>query len=693
MHFLRINPISYFIILLITCYNGKALAEKARDLPDAKTIRSFSKIMENTLMYSTGFENPNSPEIKFLTDGICYEKGGGLTGNTALKLQGHRVKGRILLPKGKFLEGVQYTVKVFVRGNVRAKDGKKHGSFRFMEVKYSDDASGRSANWQLGVFPFTTYPQDADDINQFKEFSFNFYGRKGMTPSIDVRISDGQNEPFDGTIWFDDLRVYQTGVDSNINTVLPFMRAFRNGNGKFQLQAMTPETAQPCMLISLKKEGKKLRELVIAPDANGFYNGDFGSGLPEGNFSMNVVLADISEKTILSSKTFPVTVRPIGEIPPKGWVTFDKKGRTLVDGIPFFVIGLGCVQPISNMDKNHLQRHAEAGFNVLDTCVFNLVNEKHSNHAELLRKKLDEIAKLGMKVRLHLVRFYHSPNRCGSYGPGPAGVEKLLSQIKDHPAILGYYLLDELTEKEWPPITALRETINRVDPWHPTYSCTNILSSIPKIAVTCDAIQYDCYPVGKGIDPAHPSQIKTAGDMTRNAGIPFCAISQGFNWGILRDKEEEYRKYIDPDANQMLAVALRFVLNGARDMRFYTCPLRNTFRSNAKKFNDPDHPEKMFLKLAHMTAAMKKIEPYLLSDTDMREIKIKKGRDVDIQAGLFQSDNGKHMLIIMGTNAEGEIEIPGVDNLKSEYGHTVNLGGGKYRFTAAGLGCDILQQP
>lgn len=55
--------------------------------------------------------------------------------------------------------------------------------------------------------------------------------------------------------------------------------------------------------------------------------------------------------------------------------------------------------------------------------------------------------------------------------------------------------------------------------------------------------------------------------------------------------------------------------------------------------------------------------------------------------------NGKTAVAVVGIGpgeSIAEFTIPGRDNLKSHYGATRNLGGGKYRFTGKDISSDVL---
>ena len=57
---------------------------------------------------------------------------------------------------------------------------------------------------------------------------------------------------------------------------------------------------------------------------------------------------------------------------------------------------------------------------------------------------------------------------------------KLVNSIKDHPALLGYYLTDELSEEQLSVPVQMRQLINHLDPYHPTFTLSNLPSAMPK---------------------------------------------------------------------------------------------------------------------------------------------------------------------------------------------------------------------
>lgn len=676
---------------------------KADALPSAEEILSWPGASGNELVYSTGFEDPSAEEFTFYTEkkNEHFVRGAGNTGNTALHLKKEKgekdVHVRLNLPKNAFKPGAEYEIRVFVRGNIHATDGKKHGSYRFIQTQYRDREKNEDLHWSLGVFPFTTYPHDPDSITEFKEFFYRFTGKEGADPFLYFMIAG----PYEGDVWFDDLRVYQCGRDAHINMAKPVMKAFKDDNGKAMFYAMSHGVKKSVLLVEFRKDGRKIKSLVMRPGEDGFFRGDFGNDLPEGVGEIHAFFASEEEKLLLKNDVFPVSVLPVGAVPPEGYVSFDEKNRIQVDGKPFFGLSLGCAYPPND---EHLKRHAEAGFNVIDTGPFNLVKWDDPEHGKKLLEKLDFLHKNGLKIRLNLCHFYTAPHMGRYYGTrigedklNLEGAVNLVKTVRNHPAILGYYLLDELTEKDWPMVRKLHEAINLTDPWHPCFLCTNLRSTLPKISVTGDVVGFDCYPIGKkdaGLSAKSSEAIPEVMANTAQAGLPFFAIPQAFNWGLYNAKTpEEYRLFRDPSENELFASAMSFAIYGASDYWFYTCPIRHDDIRTSTKFGDPGYSERMFAKIAAMIPRFGKLGPFLTSDKEPQWLNVKNGKDGKIQARMFFDDSGKAaILIVAWGNVDAEISVPNGKVFHSEYGKAERQENGKYRLVSGYFTADVLYE-
>jgi len=584
--------------------------------------------------------------------------------------------------------------KVFVRGKTTSTDGKKHGSYRFISSNMKDSVTGKELDWRkYGVFPFTDYLDDPDDINAFHEFSFEFYGHANAFPFL--RLTVGAGGPFEGTVYYDDLRVYQCGVDAHINLSAPQMSAFKGGDTNFRFCGVCPGTPQVCLMVQLLKAEEPLYETVLSQSKDGFFSGNIPAGLPAGEYLLRTTLVDIPGKLRMKTTDFPVTIRPLDEIPPLGAVSFDENRRLLVDGKPFFGVSLGCSSPSNDA---HLKEHADEGFNVVDTGPFNMVPYTEENFQAKLLSKLDYIHSLGMKVRLCLIDFYSRPYLCKAFSTaGPEGVEKIVTLIKDHPAILGYYLLDELTEKDWPTVTELRNVCNRVDPYHPCYIVTNLLSTTPKIAVTTDVIGYDYYPIGlKGKPITNCSNVDIMAQKSKATGLPFWAVPQAFSWALYTADmtPEKYLTYDCPSVNQMFADAVLFAINGVTDYWFFTCPVRGDHRKIVESVNDPGYIQRMFHDTGTMARHLNRLGEYILDDITPEDIPFLNQGVSGIRVKHYRDAQGKSAVVVFAEGqgaARATFMLP-EGTWHSDFGLTQQLPDGTWIFQANGFAADVLYE-
>ena len=681
-------------IYLLTFLSTMTFALSASILPTPQEIDVFPKGTAEKLVYSTGFENPDAPEFQIVYPEVSFVRGAGCNGNTALKLEGDNNTMFYVNLKDVCQEGMKYQAKVFVRGQTSSTDGQQHGSYRFISVNFKDNQTEKEQDWrQYGVFPFTSYLSDPDDINAFKEFTFTFYGHANLFPFF--RFSVGAGGPYQGTIYFDDFRVYQCGVDAHINLVAPAMSAFKQGDRSFRFYAAAPGIDALALSVRLLQNGETKWETTLAADAEGFFCGELDAALPAGEYAFQTILADLQEKRQLKEATFPVSIRPADEVPPVGAVSFDSRRRLLVDGKPFFAVSMGCGEAFS---AEHLKRHADEGYNVIDTGPFNLVVYTEPNHLEKLLEKLDYLHSLGLKVRLSLIDFYNRHYLCQFYGTGTEGATKLVNGLKNHPAILGYYLLDELTEKDWPMVTEFRNAANLADPYHPCYICTNLLSTTPKIAVTTDVIGYDYYPIGlKGQQIETMNNVETMARQTRETGLPFWAVPQAFNWALYQPDltPEAFQRYRQPTVNQVFADGVLFALNGAVDFWFYNCQIGTYYKERIGKLGALDYPDAMFSTAGEAIRHFQKLAPYLTSQYLPEEIALQAKSAGKLQAMLFRKDDGKAAVVVLGGGAEdleARLELPADKEWTSDFGMLTTDGTGAWRFSAHFLGADVLYE-
>ena len=139
------------------------------------------------------------------------------------------------------------------------------------------------------------------------------------------------------------------------------------------------------------------------------------------------------------------------------------------------------------------------------------------------------------------------------------------------------------------------------------------------------------------------------------------------------------------EENEMLSVALAYASHGVTGFTFYS--YFDVFRGPFPEWYDV-----RWEKLKGVVAAMKSIEPFIMSGRGVRELKHEDRRDRTRVVALSDG-KGDHRILVIGLGASHETEIelpPKSRRFASRCGNTV-FSGGKYVFTGKEFTCDILQ--
>lgn len=669
--------------------------------PTADDILRWPMQEEKELIYGTGFENPEAPEIK-PGAGFRFVYGEGNNGNTALRVDRtadiHRTQDCIIRLPDKIKPGGKYSVSVRVKGK-----GVRHvsrpvppRSYRFMEIFYIDARTGEYSFENERISPFTVPPEDV-----YQEFSCTFRGIEGARAALRLALWID----FHGTLWFDDLRVYREGIEANVFLVQPGCATFFQDSGKYLIRISLPEDhGKTVGLVELVHEGKTLQKQIL-PAEKSWLKGDFGKNLPAGEAVLKITLADTQKKQRLREFQIPVSIRK-QENAPSGAAAFDRQGRMLVDGEPVLPLGIFYGSLLHQREEN-LRKLADSPFNfIVDYSALSMALPQDPEKISAIRKGLDRMRHYNIRSVFSLTPFYSADSNyvkrgwAGEKGTLPM-TRKLAEAIKDHPALLGWYLTDELSEEQLTVPIAMRRLLNRIDPYHPTFTLTNLPSAMPAYALSGDVLMYDPYPLEKkfrgsrGVERAFSAFREKAAQ----AGVPYWAVLQGFNWGIMhtvhRSSSEKLSDYIDPTEEDIRSMALLAAIDGATGFCFFNFPFpwEKKIVENYAAKGLAAYPEKTWQKLKAAAMTLKKMEPYLLSNETAPEIRVDNLGKAKVRARAWLKKDGKICIAVVGSGggkAEAVLHVPGNRNLKSGYGRTVPLGSGLYKFVSDDLGSDLL---
>ncbi len=270
-------------------------------------------------------------------------------------------------------------------------------------------------------------------------------------------------------------------------------------------------------------------------------------------------------------------------------VRIDEQNRLIVNDEPFFPLGFF----FGPVDDEHLARVAAAGYNTV--LCYGYGKGKDS------RAYLDRAQKHGLWVIYSLKDFWrdgHFPEEKYATGADYAR-EAYVSKLKDHPALLAWYINDEAKPKSAAKVQAMYEMVKQEDPLHPVFSVT-FADSIFSDAT--DIIAPDPYPVNA---PSHkkfhnrplklvPSEIKEFKDILKDAGhenIPVWAVLQSFGYGLYwKNKGPWWLHLREPDFNQIRCMTYLALIEDVKGVIYYS--YQDLWRRPSRQNEDQEHFER-----------------------------------------------------------------------------------------------------
>ncbi len=204
-------------------------------------------------------------------------------------------------------------------------------------------------------------------------------------------------------------------------------------------------------------------------------------------------------------------------------VYVDRGNNTIVDGKPFFPIGF-----YANTSREQMREVRDSPFN---TLLMYGTNRKPRREMEAI---LDEMNSAGMKLIYCLNDVYPWATYLKEAGwEGIRGNESIAAAVveayRNHPALLAWYLNDELPREKKAELTDYYRQVRLADPAHPTLITLCQNKDFPYLWDTTDILSPDPYPI-----PREP--ITRVSDMMRKARAPTLGsqpvwmVPQSFAW-------------------------------------------------------------------------------------------------------------------------------------------------------------------
>ena len=403
-----------------------------------------------------------------------------------------------------------------------------------------------------------------------------------------------------GKAWFDDLKI--TAVERP--PIGEFIsNAYRNraADGPVTLHvglnATKDEIAAKKLRgvfgVPLASGGKRLVDAIPgAADPRDVSATVDAAVLPLGRSEIVFRLIDGAGKKVAEkSLAFTRTAKP----ETKG-VRIDRRGIARIDGKPFFPLGMF----MHRIDKATADRFSTGPFNC---CM---------PYSAPTKEEMDYAWSKGLRLFYDLHAAYSGMKWATDRGITNETTEieyvsRRVKEFRDHPALLAWYINDELGLDWLKKLTAHRDLCERLDPNHPTWVAHYMVEDIRGHLPAFDVIGSDPYPICQTGDPPI-SQVMEHTRITRKCVFGARAmwqIPQAFDWGGYRVKDKD--KTRPPTFDEMRNMAWQFIAEGANGLISYSY-------SSWEKMKWRTPPEEMWSRVCRIGEEVKAKFPVFLSE-------------------------------------------------------------------------------
>jgi hypothetical protein len=325
-----------------------------------------------------------------------------------------------------------------------------------------------------------------------------------------------------------------------------------------------------------------------------------------------------------------------------GKVYIDDNNATIVGSKPFFPLGLYAGQgPASDEAISELDEIADSPFNVIMNYGIN------NGSIKQIRSYLDAVNERGLKIIYSIKDFYRGtkyyPREVGPYRGEEEMTRGVIREFRDHPAILAWYLNDELPRSYIPRLTQRYRLVKQLDPNHPAWIVLYQVDELKFYLNTTDVMGADPYPISRRpISMASEWTQKTRKAAGSRKAV--WMVSQAHNLGIYDDGDSEYTS---PTFEEMRCMAYQCLVNGANGLIFYSF-------FDLKR--DPLGFDKRWAEVKKLGAEIKSLMPVLLSTEEPPRVQLVKGSQY-IHFSTKRHDGKLYILAVNVSREEQDAEF------------------------------------
>ena len=283
-------------------------------------------------------------------------------------------------------------------------------------------------------------------------------------------------------------------------------------------------------------------------------------------------------------------------------VYIDEHRRTIVDGKPFFPLGMFW----DDVNAKDLAVYTNgAPFNCL-------LPYKRPDAA-----RMDLCAAAGVKVIYPICGFYElqagtNVQKAAEYTA--KYVDGLVDRFRSHPAMLAWYLADEIPVPYAELLAARNRMCREKDPDHPTYVVLNGLPKVRPLLLGYDIVGQDPYPIGCPHKKSEISAAANAAIGTRRLMYDSRAVwqvPQAFDWAHYASKTVEWRDKPGmrmPTREEMRSMTWQAIAGGSNGIIYYY------FEDAYRRGKTPEEKARRWADVCAVVHEVKEHETVLLSE-------------------------------------------------------------------------------
>lgn len=358
-----------------------------------------------------------------------------------------------------------------------------------------------------------------------------------------------------GTVWFDDVDVhikpsesflefpnYRGTIKQGDNTPwkvgvnIISQPNWKNGDIKIE-NTLTDAAGKVLLTNSVQTPGSDTStHIIFQPPLN----------LQVGNYTLTQTIIQPDGRVGVPKK-YPIHV--VREMPK---VYIDAQGFTVKDGQRFFPFGVYLLHATEDED---MQRISQAGFNTILAYGY--------GRDENPQAYLDRAKKHNLNVILTIQSMY--PGLFQDDTETLKKAEDYIEELRRSPALLSWYINDELPPEWMEKLERMYDQVKRLDPDHPAYQVLYQVGVLKEYYDVTDVLGADPYPVGEANLARTSTDTRKVTSATQNAkGV--WMVSQLMDWSVYKPEHKQHPPSLDEMRNQ----AYQAIINGATGLMFYS---------------------------------------------------------------------------------------------------------------------------